>query len=71
MGTVTTQVDFLLHELGTTEQTAARRLRDCVTATDAALAFSKYFERPHPKFAHNDRRIRNAERYERVLPDVP
>jgi hypothetical protein len=67
---VATQVDFLLHELGTSEQTAARRLRDCATPTAAALAFSKYFERPHPKFAHNDRRIRNAERYARVLADA-
>lgn len=67
---VATQIDFLLHELGTTEQTAARHLRGCATVTAAARAFSKYFERPHPKFAHNDRRIRNAERDARVIPNA-
>ena len=61
------QVEFLLHELRTTEQAAARHLRGCLTPAAAALSFSKSFERPHPDFAHNDRRIRYAEQYAKDL----
>ena len=64
---VQTQVEFLLHELRTSEQAAARHLRGCLTPAAAALSFSKYFERPHPDHAHNDRRVRYAEQYAKDL----
>lgn len=61
------QIRFLLHELKTTERRAGELLRACVTPANAALVFSKHFERPHPKYAHNDKRVRYAERWAREL----
>lgn len=41
-----TQLDFVIHELGTTEKRAYRKLKNTSNPTDAANAFAKYYERP-------------------------
>lgn len=60
---VKTQIEFLCHELRTTEHTAGKMLKECTTPTQAALCFSRWFERPAARFAHNDKRIRYAVEY--------
>lgn len=54
------QVDWMLKELNTTERLAAGKLRACSTHASAALAFSRYYERPHKDYAHNDKRMKYA-----------
>lgn len=56
------QTDFVMHELKTVEALAFRRLLSAKTARDAALAFSRYYERPAVKYAHNEKRIAAAEK---------
>ena len=59
------QVDFLLYELQTTERTADRLLRQCQSPSGAAHCFSRWFERPAKRFAHNDKRAAYAEQFSR------
>lgn len=54
------QIDFLHHELLTSEARAGARLQCCKTPGGAAVSFSRNFERPHKDYAHNDARIRYA-----------
>lgn len=63
----TAQVDFILLELKSSEIAAARKLLATKTIEEAALAFSKYYERPHKNYAHNDKRVRYAETFSRGL----
>lgn len=49
-----TQIDFILHELDTTEGRAKAEIWATTTPQDAALAVSRYYERPG--VPHNDRR---------------
>jgi hypothetical protein len=60
VGSVDTQLDFLLQELGTTERKAGDALRGTTTAEDAARVFSQQFLRPG--IPHLDRRIASATR---------
>ena len=55
---IETQLEYIVHELETTESRAAFELRKATTAEEAALAFSKWFERPG--IPRNDRRVANA-----------
>lgn len=58
--TLTGQLEFIDWELNNTEKRAASKLKEVNSVEDAALVFSKYYERPHKDFAHNDKRIRYA-----------
>lgn len=58
-----TQVDFIKAELLTTEILAWRKLRIARTVEEATLAFSKYYERPSSKYAHNDKRVAYAKSF--------
>lgn len=60
---VATQIEFLCQELRGTEKAAGLRLRNCNTVKSSALAFSRWFERPAARYAHNDKRIAYAENY--------
>ncbi|MEZ5716571.1 MAG: phage tail tip lysozyme [Paracoccaceae bacterium] len=53
-----TQIDFLLHEIRTTEAGAWARIRQAKTPEEAAQLFSDLFERPG--IPHNERRIAHA-----------
>lgn len=55
-----TQVDFIIHELATTENLAYRKICRAQTVSSAALAISKYYERPAARYAHNDKRMHYA-----------
>lgn len=55
-----TQLDFLVHELNTTESRAMSKLKTSSNAEEAAIMVSKYYERPHKDYAHNDKRATNA-----------
>lgn len=50
-----TQIDFILHELETTEGRAKAEIWATSTPQDAALAVSRYYERPG--MPHNERRV--------------
>lgn len=59
------QLQFLAHELRTSESRAFDTLRGTTTAADAALVFSRDFERPG--IPHNDRRVAMAEQALRTV----
>lgn len=61
------QLEFIDWELNNTEKRAASKLKDAKTAEDAALIFSKYYERPHKDFAHNDKRVAYAKKLREEL----
>ena len=42
-----TQLDFIWHELNTTEKRALKKLKETNSTTDAAIAFNKSYERSH------------------------
>lgn len=50
------QLDYMMWEFNNTEKRAYKKLQQASTAEEAALAFSKYYERPHEDYAHNDKR---------------
>lgn len=54
------QLQFVDKELRTTESRAGGALRAAHSVEHAALVVSKYYERPHPKYAHNDKRVKYA-----------
>ena len=51
------QLEFVDWELNNTEKRAGRKLKSAKTAEEAALAFSRYYERPHRDYAHNNKRV--------------
>ena len=51
-----TQLDFIIHELNTTEKRAGNLLRQAQTVEEASDIFSKHYERPNSRYAHNDKR---------------
>lgn len=57
------QTDFILRELRTTEKLAMQKLANCTSAASAALMFSRFYERPAAKHAHNDKRMAAANRF--------
>lgn len=57
---IESQIDFLIHELQTTERRALDRLRNTSGVPDAALAFRQAFERPDPAKANDQTRIAAA-----------
>ncbi|MDD8024268.1 MAG: phage tail tip lysozyme [Paracoccaceae bacterium] len=54
-----TQIDFVMHELETTERAARDRIWATQSPRDAAMAVSQYYERPG--VPHNDRRMGYAQ----------
>ncbi|MEN6293782.1 MAG: phage tail tip lysozyme, partial [Methanobacterium sp.] len=58
-----TQLDFVWHELNTTEKKAFNKLQTAKSPEEAALAISKYYERPSEKYAHNEKRINYANQF--------
>lgn len=54
------QVDFVNLELGTTETRARDVVRTATDAAQAAVLVRRYYERPNPAKAHEDRRIAYA-----------
>lgn len=59
------QTDFIAEEFRTTETRARDKLKATTTVREAALAFSKYYERPSKRYAHNEKRVAYAERFAR------
>jgi hypothetical protein len=59
------QVDFMLHELAHNERKAAKWLKECKTSTEAAVCFSRWYERPHKMYSYNDRRIAYAMQFDK------
>jgi hypothetical protein len=53
-----TQLDFIVHELDTSEKAAGDRLRQATTPQEAAAIFDKLYERSSG--AHIDKRVQNA-----------
>ena len=58
--TLRRQLEFIDWELNNTEKRAASKLKNAKSVEDAALTFSKYYERPHKDYAHNDKRVNYA-----------
>lgn len=54
------QLNHIDWELNNTEKRAFQKLQEAKSPEDAALAFSKYYERPHKDYAHNDKRANYA-----------
>ena len=54
------QVNFVKFEFQNKEKNAYNKLKQTNDVKEAALSFSKYYERPNIKSAHNDRRIIQA-----------
>ena len=54
------QVNFVKFEFQNKEKNAYNKLKQTNDVKEAALSFSKYYERPNIKSAHNDRRITQA-----------
>ncbi|MCB1712175.1 MAG: hypothetical protein KDH96_06780 [Candidatus Riesia sp.] len=54
------QLEFLDWELKNTEKKAYSKLISSSTPQEAALSFSKWYERPNAKYAHNNKRVSNA-----------
>jgi|TARA_Y100000022_G_C13257237_1_gene380287 hypothetical protein len=51
---LTGQLNFVLHEFKTTEQTAYGKLMEAETPQEAAIAFSRYYERPEYKIVNGN-----------------
>ena len=58
-----TQLDFIIHELNTTEKGAFEKLKQAKTVEEASDVFSKHYERPNINFAHNDKRRNYARQF--------
>lgn len=58
-----TQLDFIIHELNTTEKDAFEKLKQAKTVEEASDIFSKHYERPNINFAHNDKRRNYARQF--------
>lgn len=56
------QLEFIDWELNNTEKRAASKLKEADSIEDAALIFSKYYERPHKDYAHNNKRVSFAKK---------
>lgn len=56
-----TQLDFIIHELNTSEKRANQKLRETQTVEEATEAFSKWYERPGTP--HLDRRLNYARQF--------
>jgi hypothetical protein len=54
------QLEFIDWELNNTEKRASRKLNKAKTAEEAALIFSKHYERPHRDYAANNKRVSYA-----------
>lgn len=58
------QLDFIIHELNTTERTAASKLAESKTYQEAAFNFGKYYERPkvveHTRIAYAEQALRSV-----------
>lgn len=54
------QLQYVWDELNSTERRALSKLKQASNVDEAALAVSKYYERPHKDYAHNDRRVKKA-----------
>jgi hypothetical protein len=54
------QLDYVDWELKNKKALGLEHLQKATTPDEAALVISKYYERPHKDYAHNDRRINNA-----------
>lgn len=59
-GDFNTQLEFIAHELDTQPHLGKKDLLNANTVEEAALVFSSKYERPSKKYAHNDKRIKNA-----------
>lgn len=55
------QLEFIDWELNNTEKRAGNKIKKAQNIKEATLLFSKYYERPHKDYAHNDRRIKFAQ----------
>lgn len=58
-----TQTDFVIFEFHTTETIAWKKVARSKTLIEATCAFAKYYERPHKDYAHNEKRIKYAQRF--------
>ena len=54
------QLNHIDWELKNTEKRAFQKLQETSTPEEAAFIFSKYYERPHKDYAHNDKRANFA-----------
>jgi hypothetical protein len=63
----TIQAKFIVQELRTTESRANAELLRAKTPEEAAVAFSKWYERPADKYAHNDKRRHYARSWYETL----
>lgn len=55
------QLNFIWDELNSTHKSALNKLNNSTDIKSATLAFQNDFERPHPKYANTDNRIRYAQ----------
>jgi len=62
------QLEFIVHELNSTEKAAGNALRQAKTLEEATLIVSNKYERPNKKYADNDTRIRYARDYYTPTP---
>jgi len=69
MYTLEGQLDYLDWELKNTEKRAYSKLKETKTAEEAALAFSKHFERPRESTAKNDKRQEYASSFYSAYAD--
>ena len=56
----TTQLEFIHHELETSKFLGKSKLMEAKNVREASEVFSKYYERPSKKYAHNDKRANYA-----------
>lgn len=55
-----TQVDFIAHELKTTEKRTLERMKQASTLEQATKTWTNAYERPAAKYAHHNKRAQNA-----------
>lgn len=63
------QLEFIDWELKNTETKAYKKLLESRDALEAALNISKFYERPHKDYAHNEKRMKYA--YNNLLEFAP
>jgi len=64
------QMDYVWHELNTSENKALKAMRKTDNPRHTSYVFSKYFERPNPKFANNAHRMSAAESFFKMINPI-
>jgi hypothetical protein len=64
------QMDLVWHELNTSESKALKAMRKSDNPRQSSFLFSKYYERPNPKYANNAHRMSAAESFFKMINPI-